>query len=195
MRLCAPRRLSALVLLLILVFMAGCGSDGPEPSQDPPETVDELPELPRGWEPYVNHRAGFALGRPPGWKAKAAGSSTLLTSPDRLVAVSVSADRTNEAIDFPLDAYATGAVEALDGFEDLDAADPRPFEAHYDAVAVIASGESEDGVRQRLEFIALRRDEIATYAVLVARNIERESGFYAREAGRMVRTLRGRPIG
>lgn len=41
----------------------------------------------------------------------------------------------------------------------------------------------------------MRRDAIATYAVLIARNVEKQSGFYGREALRMVRTLRGRPIG
>lgn len=100
----------------------------------------------------------------------------------------------DDAIEFPLDEYALGAAEALTGFEDLDVEKPRPFKARYDAEAVTATGE-KGGVRQRLELIAMRRGSLATYAVLIARNAEEESGFYAREALRIVRTLRGRPIG
>jgi hypothetical protein len=50
-------------------------------------------------------------------------------------------------------------------------------------------------VRQELLFIALRRRGVVTYPVLVARNAEEKSGYYRDEALRIVRTLRGRPIG
>lgn len=190
-----PRPAVAFVVLVGLVGAGGCGSDEPEPTPPSTETVDELPKLAEGWKPYVNHRAGFAIGRPPGWRAEERGAATLLRSPDQLVAVSISADRTTDAIEFPLDEYALGAAEALTGFEDLEVEKPRPFEARYDAEAVAATGETKGGVRQRLEFIAMRRGSLATYAVLIARNAEEESGFYAHEALRIVRTLRGRPIG
>ena len=36
-----------------------------------PRRVDKLPKLPPGWKPYVNHRAGFAIGRAPGVAAAA----------------------------------------------------------------------------------------------------------------------------
>ena len=183
-----------LVLAGMAALAAGCGSDDPEPAQRRAETVDELPKLPPGWTSYVNHRVGFAIGRAPGWRPRRHGTATLLTSPDRLVAVSISADRTSEAIEFPLDDYAEQATEAL-RFGHIDAHRPHRFEAPYKAEAVDATGRSRSGLRQRLTFIALRRDHLATYAVLVARNAERDTRYYEQEALRMIRTLRGRPVG
>jgi hypothetical protein len=190
-----PSLVYALVAFAALAAFAGCGGDEPEPPQSPVETVDKLPSLPAGWHQYVNHRAGFAIGRPPGWRAKRRGQSTLLRSPDHLVAVSIAADRTAEAVEFPLAEYARRAVKALPHVKRLEIDQTRPFKAHYRAQAVGATGESKDGLRQRLLFIAMRRDQLVTYAVLIARNIEKDSGFYKREALRMLRTLRGRPIG
>ena len=186
-------RLAVCLVLAVAALAAGCGSDDPEPPQRPAETVDKLPKLPPGWKPYVNHRAGFAIGRAPGWRPRRRGTTTLLTSPDRLVAVSISADRSSEAIEFPLDDYAEQATEAL-RFGHIDARRPHRFKADYNAEAVEATGRTRSGPRQRLTFIALRRDHVATYAVLVARNAERDTRYYDQEALRMIRTLRGRPV-
>ena len=194
MRFPGLRLLSALIAIAGLVGMAGCGGDDAVPRERPPETVDKLPKLPPGWKPYVNHRAGFAIGLAPGWSVRRGGSATLLMSPDRLVAVSISADRTTEAIEFPLDDYAEQATEAL-VFNHVDAGKAHRFEAHYNAEAVDATGRARSGLRQRLTFIAMRRDHVATYAVLVARNAERDTRYYEQEALRMIRTLRGRPVG
>ncbi len=50
-------------------------------------------------------------------------------------------------------------------------------------------------MRQRLLFVALRRRGVVTYPLLVARNAEKKSDYYYDEALRIVRTLRGRPLG
>jgi hypothetical protein len=195
MRLRGARLGSAIVALVGLIGLLGCGDDEPAPPEHRTETVDKLPKLPPGWHEYVNHRAGFALGRAPGWRAKRDGGGSLLRSPDRLVAISISADRTREAIEFPLGEYALEAAKALPGFHDLHVKRPRRFKAQYNSQAVEAKGRAKGGVRQSLLFIAMRRDHLATYPVLVASNAERDTRFYEDEALRIVRTLRGRPIG
>jgi hypothetical protein len=190
----ATRVFAVLAALCLVVAIAACGDeDEPAPPERPRETVDKLPELPDGWKPYVDRQVGFAIGRPPGWRAAHRGASTLLRSPDHLVAVSVSADRTLGAVGFPLDDYVEQAAEALPRFGRLEVGRPRPFRDEYPAQAVRAEG-VKDGVRQRLLFVALRRRGVVTYPVLVARNAEKKSGYYADEALRMVRTLRGRPL-
>jgi hypothetical protein len=186
---------AAIAILCVSLGVAACGEDEPAaPPERPRETVDKLPKLPPGWKPYVNRRVGFAIGRAPGWRAVHRGASTLMRSPDHLVAVSISADRTFAAVEFPLDDYVKQAAEALPRFRKLEVGRPRPFRDEYPAQAVGAEG-VKDGVRQRLLFIALRRRGVVTYPVLVARNAEKKSGYYADEALRMVRTLRGRPPG
>jgi hypothetical protein len=195
MRSAPERALAWLAALCIVVALGACGADDePAPTERPRETVDKLPELPPGWKPYVNRQVGFAIGRPPGWRATHRGASTLLRSPDHLVAVSISADRTLEAVEFPLDDYVERAAEALPRFKHLKVGRPRPFRDEYPAQAVGAAG-VKDGVRQRMLFIALRRRGVVTYPLLVARNAERKSGYYYDEALRIVRTLRGRPLG
>ena len=195
MRSAPNRALAWLAAFCAAVAVGACGEDDePAPPERPRETVDRLPELPTGWKPYVNRRVGFAMGMPPGWRAAHRGASTLLRSPDRLVAVSISADRTLEAVEFGLDDYVEQAAEALPRFERLKVGHPRPFRDEYPARAVGAAG-IKDGVHQQLLFIALRRRGIVTYPILVARNAEKKSGYYYDEALRIVCTLRGRPLG
>jgi hypothetical protein len=192
----AKRALAGLAALSLIVAVGACGDDDGEPAapERPRETVDKLPKLPEGWKQYVNRQVGFAIGRPPGWRAEHRGNSTLLRSPDRLVAVSIAADRTFDAVGFPLDDYVVQATEALPRFKRLKVGRPRKFRDEYPAQAVGATG-IKDGVRQELLFIALRRRGVVTYPILVARNAEKRSGYYQAEALRMVRTLRGRPLG
>jgi len=189
------RALAWLASLCVGVAGASCGSgDEPVSPERPRESIDRRPKLPRGWKPYVDRRIGLAIGRAPGWRARRRGRSVLLRSPDHLVAVSVSADRSLEAVEFPLDDFVVQAAEGLPGYRRLDVGRARPFEAKYQARAVGSRG-TEGGVRQRMLFIALRRPGIVTYPVLIASNARRDSAYYKAEALRMVRTLRGRPPG
>jgi hypothetical protein len=195
MRTGARRYLAAGAVVCAALGAVACDDeDERSASNGPRETVDKLPELPEGWKPYVDRRIGFAIGRPPGWRAARRGASVLLRSPDRLVAVSIAADRTLEAVRYPLDGYVVEAAEALPRFKRLNVGRARSFRGEYPARAVGATG-IKDRVHQKLLFIALRRRGVVTYPVLVARNAERPSGYYTDEALRMVRTLRGRPIG
>jgi hypothetical protein len=183
------------IVITIASSVVACGEDEPDPPERARETIDKLPRLSAGWHKYTSHEAGFAIGRPPGWAVERQDSATLLRSPDQLVAVSISADRTSEALEFPLDEYAAQAAEALPGLRDLTVGRARRFDAHYPARAVEATGKTKQGVRQRLLFVVMRREGFAAYAVLIARNAEKDSGYYAQEARRMVRTVRGRPVG
>ena len=191
-----PRAARPLVWLAIAgtcLAAAACGGeDDTAPAERPRERADKLPKLPEGWKPYVDRRVGLAIGRAPGWLARTRGRSVLLRSPDHLVAISISADRTIEAVEFPLNDFVVDAAEALPGYRRLKVGRARPFSAKYPARSVRATG-IENGVRQRMLFVALRRRGVVTYPVLVARNDEKRSGYYYDEGLRMVRTLRGRP--
>jgi phage gp37-like protein len=185
---------------MIALVGAGCGDEGndePAPAPRPPETADRVPDLPARWKVHVNSAGGFAFGLPPGWKAHDRDASTLVRSYDRLVAVSITPDRTNEALDTPLEQFATRALVALPSFEgQLEPGETRRFNHRYEAIAVAASGtDAESGVRQRLRLIVLRRDRLVTFTVLVAAN--RSGAAVASEAiaEQLVGTLRSRPIG
>jgi hypothetical protein len=186
------------LLVAAVLLAAGCGDsdDEPEPEPRPLETAEKLPKLPSGWREHTNRAGGFALGVPRGWKATDRKISTLVRSFDRLVAVSITPDRTSEALELPLEDFATRALLALDGFRgDIDPSDPRPFKHRYDGVRVRARAtEADSGVEQDLELIVLRRPRLATFTVVIAANAERDSAPSRRVAQRVVDTLRGRPV-
>lgn len=193
----AIRRTATLVSTAVLALAAaGCGG---EESEDPPpgpvETAEEVRNLPSGWSVHRNFDAGFELGVPPGWDARARGIRSTLRSPDRLVAATIFADRSNEAIELPLNDFAQAAIAGIDGFDDLEPGEVRRFDHRYDAVAIEASGvERDSGVEQELLLVVVRREELATFTVLVARNAERDTGRYRDQIERMIRSLRSRPV-
>jgi hypothetical protein len=175
-----------------VVALGGCVVDEKDEPPPPVETTERLPKLPRDWTREVSRGAGFAIGVPPRWTADERRRSALFRSPDRLVAVSVSADRTPDGLAVPLDEYAPRVADALDGFRNLKVGKPRPFRAHYEAVAVPASGKAKGGVPQRLLVVVERRGGLVTYTLLVARNATVSGGAHRDEIRRMVRSLRGR---
>jgi hypothetical protein len=177
---------------------AGCGDGDEEPRVTTlVESAEPLPQLPKDWTVHHNEDAGFAIGVPPGWKARDRGITTELRSPEALAAVSVAADRTREVIDAPLAEVATATISApIPKLRDVEPGDPRPFRHSYDAVALRATGASvREDFRQRLLLVILRREDIVTFTVLAAHNAEEHRRFYEGEIERMIRSLRSRPIG
>jgi hypothetical protein len=204
-------RLMALAgLTASALLVAGCGEDdesSPPPPPRPPETAEKLPKLPRGWKPLRSGAQGFALGSPPGWREGRKcfgrrarvqpGAATMLCSPDRLVSVGISADRTIEAVEVPLDEFASRALTALSnsGFGGaLEPDEPKPFKGRYVGVRMSAAGRAKTGVRQRVDLVVLRRDSLVTFTAAIAANAKQPTAPAVRLAERSLRTLRSRPV-
>lgn len=194
--LAAVKGLAAAICVTAIAALLGgaCGDDGGQPPTQPRETADPLPKLPREWKRHVNRRGGFAIGVPSGWSARNRGRDSLFRSGDRLVAVSVSADRGEGALALPVDEFAERVADALPKLKRLRAQRARPFQARYEAVAVAAKGKAAgSGVPQRMLVVVQRREGLATYTVLVARNAKRAGRPHRDEVRRMLRSLSGRP--
>ena len=196
MRLALGRLTRFAVAAIVALGALGCGDD--ETTTSPPrpaETIDPVPALPPGWTVEINREQGFAFGLPPGWEARSPAGATLLTAPGRRVSVSIVADRTDEALTMPLERYATEVMESVGGFERVRVGTPRPFRASYDALSVEGIGMATAArPGQRLLLIVLRRDRLATYAVLSARRASVSPRLYRTEVNRLARSLRGRPV-
>lgn len=182
------------------LVLAGCGGSDLEPPSPPAdETPASLPKLPDGWSQRIDTTSGYAMGVPPGWRPVARGGRTLFRSPDEIAVVSISADRTDEALAIPVDQFATRAIAALGGFEQpLEPSEPRPFRGTpLDAVRVDAGGRVADtGVMQRVTLVVLRREGVVNYALVLAVNAGQPNSDFERDlALRMVETLRTYPIG
>ena len=192
------RPLISLLIAVALVAVTGCGDSDDEPSGGPEptsvETAEPLPKLPPGWRDYRNRAGGFVLGLAPAWTARELGTRSLIQSPEQLVAVTISADRTDDAVALAPDASAIRTLEALTTFEGLRAGDPQPFRHRYDAIEVEASG-TANGIRQRLSLVLLRREGFVVITALVAENAEQDARAQAATALRMLRTLRTQPVG
>ena len=185
--------------LLAAALLSACGSDDPEPApggERAVETAHELPKLPRGWTPYANAAAGFALGRPPGWAVRGEGIVTRMTAPDELVIVTISADRTGEALELDPGAYATQTLAALEGYKrPLEPSNPRPFPHRYEAVEARSSGVAAGtGVHQDVRTVVIRRDGLAVVTAVLAANAERAPAAEVTAALKALRTLRTRPV-
>ncbi len=191
------RGLATTFCALLLAAGAGCG-EREEPQRETPvpvaeETTDPLPTLPKSFSPYVNGRAGFAIGLPRGWKASGDATGSTIRSFDKLVVVSISPDRSQDGLAVPVAEYAQRAARALPGYRnEIEPSAARPFGRNYEAVEVGATATaSRTGVQQDLTVIVLRRAGAATFTVVIAANAKpsaEESRELAEQAAATLRT-------
>jgi hypothetical protein len=182
---------------------AGCGGDGDTTAAPPPETPQALPKLPERWQPHRDRSIGYAIGLPPGWEVSRSREDgvrvALIRSPDHLVAVSLVAIRDPEALETPLDEFATSALAALPGFEKpLEPSPPQPFgKTPFAAVKTMATGTTKGrGLEERATLLVLRREGIVTYTAAIVENAQRARSDKNRAvAMKMMHTLRGQPVG
>jgi hypothetical protein len=177
---------------------AGCGDgDGDEPRQvtRPEERADPRGPLPKGWKRVVNRRAGFSLGIPPGWKARRARGATLVRSGDRLLAVSIAADRSPEGRTLAPKTYARRTARSLTGYRRLRIGVPaRVRGAPYPGGTVTAQGRFvRTRIRQAIRVVALQRRGQVTYALVFFRTARSPGALYRPAIEGMVRTFRGQP--
>ncbi len=192
------------LVVALALACAGCGgSDNTTPPSPPPETPQALPKLPKRWHAHGDESIGFKIGIPPGWQVGWSGTggvkAAMFRSPDHLVAATLVATRDPDALEVPLDEFATNALAALPGFrEPLEPSTPRPFaKTPFTAVRTVATGTTKArGIKERATLLVLRREGMVNYTVAIVANARRP---YARKdravAFKMIRTLRGRPIG
>jgi hypothetical protein len=186
--------LKATIAAWMLAVLTGCGGGAPTSTTAPSDAKADTPAaLPKGWTLKENGPSGFMVGVPPDWRADQRGSASLLSSPDRLVVVSITADRTNEALKAPLADLATQTTAHLDGFSSLDPGAPVPFEARYEAFSVAATAIRQPGERQNLTLIVMRADG-AVFSLLAAATERLKPSVSESIAAKIARTLRYRPV-
>jgi hypothetical protein len=99
--------------LTLLVAGAGCGSSGDSgsPPPDPAsERADHPAKRPAGWRTVTGGRAGFTIAVPRGWSVRKHGAVVRIRSDDKLLAMSISADRSQSGRDTSARAYADSRI-------------------------------------------------------------------------------------
>jgi hypothetical protein len=194
-RLVAPSVFLAVVAACVAVGCGG-GSQATTAGEGPKETAQKLPKLPEGWKPHRDTTIGYAIGVPTGWEASDHGRRALFRSPDHLVAVTLTADRSQQAFRLPPDKFAEQALGALPGFKvPLEPSKPKPFNGTpLQAVQTTAVGTQAGGLKEGATLIVLRRDHLVNYTVAVLENAEQAGSALDRVVAlRMVQTLRDVP--
>lgn len=196
-------RAVVLTAAVAIAGLAGFGiwqlgeDDGERQELAPPSEIsDPVFGLPRGWLKTANAAGGFGLGVPPGWSAKVVGAKTTLKSPGSGVVVSITADRSGEAVGAGLEGYAVGIAERLaGGATPRPAGTPKMLGPGYEAAAVqVTQGAASASPGQRLEVVVVRRPELAAYPILVASGATVKRAQLDPIVNRLVASLRGRAV-
>lgn len=172
-----------------------CGGDetrAPDPSQ---ERADRAVRPPPGWRTLENGTAGFTIAVPPAWTARVRRAATLIRSPDKLLALTIAADRSEPGRTTPPPRYASLTIRELSGL------DPAPIRRRggvrgspYETATVEATTRRLARVRQRVSVSVFRRPGQVTYAAVAFMNARYVQANY-RTLRRMLATLRARPPG
>jgi hypothetical protein len=187
------RAIPALLSALVLAAGAGCGDDGDdEPAE---ERADPPAETPRGWRTVRNAPAGFTIALPRSWTARTKASATLLRSKDKLVVITVAADRSDPGRELQPREYARQTLESLPGFEGSVSPGVRRVRGSpYDSARVDGAGSVRTTRRpQRITVVAFHRPESVTYAAVVFRNPRVDTSLVEPTVRRILRSLRARP--
>jgi hypothetical protein len=176
--------------------LAGCGGGTDLHPNTKPESAQPPAPLPAGWHHYRDYVSGFSLGVPPGSRAERRSDALRIGSPDRLVAVSVTADRTDATLAVPLDRLATASLSGLPGYDQhLRGTEPVPLGGTpLDSAQTTAVGVARaTGVPQRVTVVALRRDHLVNYTTVVAANARSTPAYDTAQALQIGRTIRDVP--
>ena len=188
------RGLTAAALVLAAAAAGGCGDDDSadtgttrvEERSDPPA------KPPRGWRTVRNRRAGFTLSAPRSWTARTKGPSTLIRSDDRLVSITVAADRTTADRQTEPARFARQTIRALPGFKgSIRKRSRRVPRSPYRTARVEARGRLRTSkIRQRITAAVYQRPDVVTYEILVFRNAEVRPRFNDPIVDRLLRSFR-----
>lgn len=182
-------------LLAAALGAPGCGGDDEGLPAPVPERADRPAVPPPGWGTVVDERSGFSFSLPPRWRARAGRDGTLVRSPDRLVAVSIQADRSLAGRGTPADRYARDTIASLPGYRDLVARETRAVRGSpYASARIDGSGVREvGGARQRVTVAVFQQPGAVTYAAIAFRAAGRTGRAEARALDRLLASLRARP--
>src|SRR4051794_18622911 len=108
-------RAKVIAILATAVACSGCGKGGG--SAAPPQRADRPAKPPPGWHTVANRRARFTIAAPRRWIARVRDGATLIRSRDRLVVVTIGADRTAAGRELPVSQYARETLQDLPDFD------------------------------------------------------------------------------
>ena len=172
----------------LVLAVGGCGGGAKQATP----RADRPAKPPPGWRTVANRRARFTIAAPKRWTARVRDGATLIRSHDRLVVVTVAADRTAPGRELPVSQYARETLQDLPEFDgSLSPRTGRVRGSPYRSAVVQGAGTVRASRRlQRITVAALRVPGRATFVVVVFRNARVRPRFAAATLRRVLRSLR-----
>lgn len=185
-------------LAAVTVVPAACAADDGDGDRASTgtETIERPPRPPPGWRTVRNPVAGFTIAAPKRWPADVTRRATFIRSDDRLVSITIAADRSAAGRRLTPVRYARRTLESLPGFKGAIGRRVRRVRGSpYPSAVVEGSGTVNATTRpQRISVAAFRRPHSATYTAIVFRNAVVRPRLNDRTIARILATLReGRP--
>ena len=182
--------------LLAVSLAVGCGGEDEfEGSPDPATERNDPPaDPPPGWRTFANRRAGFTLSLPREWSARTRRNATLIRSNDRLLAITVAADRSAAGRETRPRRYARETFRALPGFRRKRRLRARGIpRSPYAAARVDGRGVlARRRQRQRMTVAAFRRPRRVTFTVVAFSADVPQAAVHRRALATLLSSLRGR---
>ena len=184
--------------ILALALVAGCGGEGgprneaPDPYDEP---IDAPAPPPAGWRTVADTASGFTVAAPRTWSARRRRAATVLRSDDRLVVISIAADRGRTGRTTSPARYARATLRSLPRFRGRisRAAGPVPGSPYRSAVVRARGRLGGARALQRLTAAVFHRPGRVTYAAIVFRNARVKPRFNDPIVRRVLRSFRARP--
>jgi hypothetical protein len=180
---------------LAAIVLAACGSDERKPPPNPQdEPADRAAKPPEGWRAVTNRAAGFTVAAPRRWTVRKRRAATLIRSEDRLLALTIAADRSEAGRETSAREYARRTLESLPGFRGLRVHAGQRVRSPYRTAQVEGSGTLESNRRRQLLSVTVfQRPGRVTYAAIAFANARVRPHLHDRELNRLLATFRARP--
>ena len=186
------RTLAALAALVLLPSACADEGSGRGGGRDGAQTIERATRLPPGWRTVRNPVAGFTIAAPKTWPADTSRRATFVRSEDRLVSITVAADRSAAGRELMPADYARRTLKSLPGFAgELRRGVRRVPGSPYPSAVVEGSGTVSATSRpQRISVAAFREQGEATYTAVVFRNARVKPRLNDRTIARILRSFR-----
>jgi hypothetical protein len=193
----AHSRIGATLLVALALLPIACdGDDGDdEITTARVERGDPPAPPPRAWRTVRNRSAGFTVSVPNSWRADGPRRRTVIRSDDRLVAISISADRTERGQKLSAGTYARRTIRTIPKFAGIVGKRVRRVPgAKYESAMITATGTvAPSNLSQRITVAVFHRPELVTYGALVFRNAGVKPSFNDAKINQILRSFRAQP--
>jgi hypothetical protein len=187
------------LLAAALLVVPGCGGGDSKKSSGLPDPKDEPTDAaakpPAGWHTVKNKVAGFTVSAPDSWADAPTKAATAIRSDDKLVVVSIAADRSKKGADTSARTYAAETLKATTTAK-TDGKIHTVKGSPYDNAYIVATGKIPgQKVPQKVTTVIYHRKGHVTYGMLIFANAKVKPHFNDKKLALLMKSFRAQAPG